>query len=133
MCGCTALGKLQNAVTPASGMLVQAAVDVAVATAIGNNPLTQKAKALAIKAIAAKVAADASNPAVALTALEATLNASVAKLAPNPGDLAAFMILTQTLQGLLNQKIGSTVNQSTSVAIVGLAKAVLQATSFYGV
>lgn len=133
--GCTALGKLQTAITPASAIVVQAAVDVAVSQAIGNDPLTQKVKALAIKTIATQIAAEAGNPTVTLAALESTLNAQVAKLAVNPGELAAFMLLTQSLQALVNQKIttSGTVTQSTQVAVVGLANAVIQATSFYGV
>lgn len=132
---CAALGSISSTLTPTNSALVQAGVDLAVGTAVGNNPLTEKAKAAAIKAIAIQVAADAANPAVTLAALESSLNTRIAALAPNPADLAAFMVLTQTLQAFLNTKITGTgpLTPQTSVAIVGVANAVIQATSFYGV
>jgi hypothetical protein len=89
---------------------------------------------MAIKAIAVQVAADAANPAVTITALESTLNAKIVALSPSPADTAAFMILTQTLQAFLNGKIQSSgaITATTSVAIAGLANAVITACSFYG-
>ncbi|MDP9089185.1 MAG: hypothetical protein M3O26_10660 [Pseudomonadota bacterium] len=134
---CTALGKLSTLATPAGNQLIQAGIDVGVATAVGNNPATQKIKALSIKIIAQQIAADAVNPAATLAQLESTLNARVVALAPNAADAAAFMVFASTLQGFLNGKIQSDtsgkITASTSVAIVGLANAVVTATSFFGV
>jgi hypothetical protein len=132
--GCASLGKL---LTPTSAPIIQAAVDVAVATAVGNNPADQKVKALAIKMIAQQVVTIAQNPTTTIAALEAVLNAKVQQLAPNPADAAAFMILTSTLESMLQQKIQASpagpINAQTVVVIVDVANMVLTATSFYGV
>lgn len=134
MTGCASLGKL---FTPTSAPIIQAAVDVAVATAVGSDAATSKVKALAIKMIAQQVVTIAQNPTSTVAALEAVLNAKVQQLAPNPADAAAFMILTSTLESMLQQKIQSSptgpINAQTVVAIVDVANMVITATSFYGV
>lgn len=132
--GCATLGKV---FTPANAPVLQAGVDVAVALAVGNDPLAQKAKALVIKTIALQVAADASNPAATIATLEANLNARVMKLAPNPLDAAAFMALSASLQAFLNGKITAATNgvitPQTAVDITALANDVATAASFFGV
>jgi hypothetical protein len=134
MTGCATLGKI---FTPANAPVLQAGVDVAVALAVGNDVLTQKAKALVIKTIALQVAADASNPAATIATIEANLNAKVMKLAPNPLDAAAFMALSASLQAFLNGKINAATNgiitPQTAVDIATLANDVAVAASFFGV
>jgi uncharacterized protein YceK len=52
LAGCATLSKIT---TPGAQPYIQAAVDIAVATTIGNNSATQRDRALQIKAIAQQV------------------------------------------------------------------------------
>jgi hypothetical protein len=133
--GCAALGPINRALTLVKSPVVQAGVDLAVATAIGNGS-DQMAKATQIKTIALAVYQASSAPAATVTLLEAALNAEVLKVAPNPADRAAFMILAATLEGTLqayaqaNPTAGVTAD--TLVSIQGVAQAVITACSLYG-
>lgn len=130
---CTALGGASSLLTPNKNIITQAAIDLAVGAAVGNDVLTQKIKAAGIEAIAKQIQIDASS--VTLAGLEATLDAKIAALAPNPADRAAFSLLLQILQQNLNVKISSgttsAVVSTTQVAISGFAAAVISACSFY--
>lgn len=132
--GCAALGKV---FTPANAPLVSAGIDLAVGFAVGTDPLTQKVKALAIKTIAQQIAVDAADPTATVATIEASLNAKIIKLAPNPLDAAAFMTLATSLQLFLNQKVQAAANgvltPATLIDIQQLANDVVTATSFFGV
>ena len=134
--GCAALGPINQTFTSTKNPIVQAGITLAVATAIGNGP-DQQANAAAIKAIALKVYADSSAPSATISLLEAAINTEIVKTAPNPGARGAFMILSATLEQYLNGYIqtnpSGAIASSTLVNIQGLANAVVQATSFYGV
>lgn len=137
-CTTTALGafsKVGQVMTPTSSLIVQAAVDSAVAHTVGNNPATQKANAIRIKLVAQQVLA-LDNATAVVPALEAVLNAKIAALHLNVGDQQAAMLLTATLETLLNAKIAATpggaVTANTQVAIAGVANAVITACSLYG-
>lgn len=134
--GCAALGPINQTFTSTKNPVVQAGITLAVATAIGNGSDAQT-KAAAIKAIALKVYEDSSAPAATISLLEAALNTAIVKNAPNPGDRAAFMILSATLEQYLNGYIKANptgaITAATLVNIQGLAQAVITATSYYGV
>lgn len=134
--GCAALGPINKMLTAASSPLVQAGVDIAVATAVGNGS-DQKAKAAQIKTIALAVYQASSAPAATVTLLEAALNAEVLKVATNPADRAAFMILAATLEATLQGYIAANptgaVTSQTLVSIQGVAMACVTATALYGV
>lgn len=136
LAGCAALGPVNRALTQAKSPVVQAGVTLAVATAIGNGA-DQKTKAAAIKAIATEVYQASSAPSATIAVLEAALNTEIEKVATNPADKAAFMILASTLEGFLQTYIATNpagaVTADTLVNIQGVAQAVVQATSFYGV
>lgn len=133
--GCAALGTVNQVFTSAKNPIVQAGVDLAVSAAVGTGS-DAKQRATDIKNVATAILADASTPAATVQLLEAAVNAKVNSLAKNPGEAAAFMILTATLEGYLNNYIqtnpGGALTAQTLVDIQGLCKAVLQAVSFYG-
>lgn len=134
--GCAALGTVNKALTSQKNPIVLAGVTLAVSAAVGNGA-DAKTKAAAIKSIAQQVLADASTPAATIALLEASLNAKIQSVAKNPGEAAAFMILSSTLETYLNTYIQSNpagaITASTLVDIQGVANAVIQATTFYGV
>lgn len=134
--GCAALGTVNHYLTSQKNPVVQAGVTLAVATAIGNGS-DQKAKAAVIKKVASQVLLDSQAPTATIALLEGAINTEIAKLAPNPGELAAFMILSSTLESFLNGYIQTNptgaIAYSTMVDIQGLAQAVITATSYYGV
>ena len=127
MSGCTTLGKV---FTPPYTPIVQAAVDVAVATAVQKG-----VSAIGIKQVALQLQAINNNSTTALATVEAALNVKIASLHLPPADEAGVAILTQTLEQLLNQKIaasGGAINGTTQVDIAEILTDVINATSFYG-
>jgi len=132
--GCATLGKI---VTPTVQPFLQVAVDVAVATAVGANPATQKTNAARIKTIATEVLTLDTGTQVALSAVEAAVNAKIASLNLPPADLAAAQLLTATLEAIIQTKLqgsaAGTVTQTTQVAIADVVNDVISATSAYGV
>lgn len=134
--GCAALGTVNSVLTSQKNPIVLAGVTLAVSAAIGSGA-DAKDRAASIKAIAQQVYADSASPAATVALLETSLNAKVASLAKNPGQLAAFTILTSTLETYLNTYIAANpsgaITSATLVDIQGVANAVIQATSFYGV
>jgi hypothetical protein len=131
--GCATLAKL---ITPAAQPFLQVSVDVAVATAVGNNAATQKARAVQIKAIAADVLTLDTGTQVALSAIQAVVNAKVVALHLPPADLAAAQLLTATLSAVIQTKLNGTaagqVTAATQVAISDVCNDVISATSAYG-
>jgi hypothetical protein len=134
--GCAALGKLNQVLTSQKNPIVLAGVTLAVSAAVGSGT-DAKTKAAEIKSIAQAVLADASTPAATVALLESALNAKIQSVAKNPAEAAAFMILSSTLETYLNTYIQSNpagaITADTLVDIQGVANAVIQATSFYGV
>ncbi len=132
--GCSALGPINRALTSVKSPVVQAGVDLAVATAIGNGA-DSKAKAAQIKAIATAVYTASNAPSVAIADLEGVLNAEILKVAPNPADRVAFQILASTLEASLTAYVqanaGGAVTAQTLVSIQGVAQAVITACGFY--
>jgi hypothetical protein len=127
--GCATVEKI---VTPAAQPFIQAAVDVAVATAVQKG-----VPALEIKSIAAQVLAVDTGTQVALTAVETIINAKLVSLNLAPADLAAAEILTATLEGVLQLQLSGTaataVTAQTQVAVADLMNDIIVATSAYGV
>jgi hypothetical protein len=132
--GCATLAKI---VTPAAQPFLQVAVDVAVATAVGNDASVQKVRAARIKAIAVEVLTLDTGTQVALSAIEAAVNAKIATLNLPPIDLAAAQLLTSTLTAVIQAKLDATpagaVTATTQVAISDICNDVISAVSAYGV
>jgi hypothetical protein len=138
--GCTttqtaALGSIATAVMPVASTLVDTAVTLAVTAELLKDPATTHAKAVAFAAIAQQVATDTSSPAVTVAQLEGMLNTKLVALAPDPVTKASVIALIGGLQNALNNVIGANtsgpITQNTLVAINGIAKQVIQVTSFY--
>jgi hypothetical protein len=134
--GCAALGTIATAVTPTASKIIDTAVDIAVTAEILKDPATSHAKAVAFKAIATQVLADAKSPSVTIAVLTDTLNAQLVQLAPNPIIAASVISLTGGLEGALNNimgtAVGAPVTQATAVAISGIAAEIIRVTQFYG-
>lgn len=132
LAGCATLAKVM---TPAAQPFLQVSVDVAVATAVGNNPATQKAKAAQIKAIAIAALAVDTGTQVALSAIEGVVNTQIASLNLPPADLAAAQLLTATLAAIVQVKLSSSaagqVTAATQVAVSDICNDVVSATSAY--
>lgn len=128
---------LASVLTPASQPFLQVAVDAAVAGAVGSDASTQKAKALKIKTIATEVLTIDTGTQVALSAVEAAVNAKIATLNLPPADLVAAQLLTATLAAVIQTKLNTStagaVTQTTQVAIADIANDVISACSAYGV
>jgi hypothetical protein len=127
--GCTALQKLT---TPAAQPFIQAAVDVAVATAVAKGvPAAQ------IKSIAQAVLAADTGTAVALSSIQSIVSAKIATLKLPPADAAAASLLIATLDGIVQVQLSSPsatkITAATQVAVSELFNDVVVATSAYGV
>lgn len=133
---CAALGKFATAITPAASALVNTAVAIATTYELTKDPLTTKLKAVAFKAIAQQIVTDTANPTTTIAMLEATLNAKLAALAPNPVIAGSAISLVGGIQGALNNIIGNKVSgpltQQTLVSLSGLAQEVVTVCTFYG-
>jgi hypothetical protein len=128
MMACSTLSKLT---TPAAQPFVQAAVDVAVATAIQKGiPAAQ------IKSIAQQVLAADSGTTVALGAVQALVLQKIAALKLPPADAVAAQLLVATLNGIIQVQLSGATAQKitaeTQVAIADLFNDVIVATSAYG-
>lgn len=132
--GCATLA---SALTPAAQPFLQVAVDAAVATAVGSDASTQKAKALKIKTIATEVLTIDTGTQVALSAVEAAVNAKIATLNLPPADQLAAQLLTSALAAIIQTKLNTStagaVTQTTQVAVADIANDVISACSAYGV
>jgi hypothetical protein len=131
--GCSTLASV---LTPAAQPFLQVAVDAAVATAVGSNAATQKANAVKIKTIATEVLTLDTGTMVALSAVEAAVNAKIATLNLPPADLAAANLLTATLAAVIQTKLSTSaagaVTATTQVAVADIANDVISACSAYG-
>lgn len=131
LCSLNGCATLASIVTPAAAPFVQAAVDVAVATAVQKGvPAAQ------IKSIAAQVLAADTGTQVALIAVEEIINGKLVALNLPAADLAAGEILTATLTGVIQLELSGTaasaVTSQTQVAVSQLMNDVIIATSAYG-
>jgi hypothetical protein len=132
-----AVGTIATDVAPVASALVDTAVSIATTYELTKDPLTTKAKALAFGAIAQQIIADTANPTTTVAMLEATLNAKIAALAPNPAVAKSAALLVGGIQGALNNIIGTKVSgskltQTTLVALSGVAQQVVTVCKFYG-
>jgi hypothetical protein len=126
--GCATLAKVFN---PTAQPFVQAAVDVAVATAVQKGIAAAKIKSLAQQVLAADTGTQ-----VALSTIETIINAKLVALNLPPADLAAGEILTSTLTGLLQMELtgtaASAVTAQTQVYVADICNDLITATSVYG-
>lgn len=124
--GCATLGK---AITPTAQIVIQAAADAAVATAVSKGIPASQIKAIASQALAL------SQGNAALADIEAIVNARIGALKLPPGDMAAVQLLTSVIEQTIQTKIASNtasgVNSATQVAIADVLGAVVTATSYY--
>ena len=131
-----ALGGIAKAVTPAASQVVDTAVAIATTYELTRDPVTTKAKAVAFKAIAQQIVADTANPATTVAMLEATLNAKLVSLAPNPIVAGSAISLIGGIQGALDNVIGTAtgapLTQQTLVSLRGVAQQVVNVCAFYG-
>lgn len=133
-----ACSTLSNLTTPAANPLVQVAVDVAVAQVVGTGAAAH-AKAVKISSIASQALALDTGSSVAITAIEASVTAQIAKLNLPPADALAANVLVQTVEALITQKLSSgstttsagTVTSTTNVAIALVLNDVIQACAIY--
>jgi hypothetical protein len=135
----SACSTISNLTTPAANPLVQVAVDVAVAQVIGPPGPSAHATALKISAIAQKALAIDNGSSVAVAALEAGVNAQIARLSLTPADALAAQVLVQTVEQLIAAKLAGgttatptgTVTPQTQVAIATVLNDVIQACAVY--
>jgi len=126
--GCATLAKVFN---PTAQPFVQAAVDVAVATAVQKGIPAAKIKSLAQQVLAADIGTT-----VALTAIEKIINQKIIALNLPLADLAAAEILTSTLTGVIQLELSGTaasaVTAQTQVAVADICNDLIVATAAYG-
>lgn len=126
--GCATIAKV---LTPTAQPFVQAAVDVAVATAVQKG-----ISAAQIKSIAGQVLAADTGTQVALNAIEEIVNGKIVALHLPPADLAASQVLTATLEGVIQLELSGTaataITAQTQVAVADLMNDVIIATAAYG-
>ena len=137
--GCTALG---NLTTPAASPLVQVAVDLAVGTAVSRSPMNAQLATQNIYNIAKEALTIDTGSSVAITAIEAAVNARIAQLNLPPPDLQAAQILSATITQLITAKLSSgggttttsagTVTSTTQVAVATVLQDVMFACQTYG-
>lgn len=127
----TSCASLAKVIEPASRPFIQAAVDVAVATAV-----QQGASAAKIKSVAQQLLVADSGTQVALVAIETAVNAQIGQLHLPPADYAAVTLLTATLTGVIQLELQGTaagaVTAETQVAVKQVLSDVILATAAYG-
>ncbi len=114
--------------TSGNAVYVQAAVDVAVATAVQKGIPASQIKKIAQLALAAD-----SGTTATVAAIEQTVSLAISKLNLPPGDLAAANILTAALGAIIQTQLANNTQTATAqVAIATVLNDVIIATSAYG-
>jgi len=135
--GCSGCSFISKLATPGAQPYVQAAVDIAVAQAVGTDPTVWKEKAGQIKTIATEVLAVDQGSVVPLTQLEAFVNTKIQALKLPPGDVAAAQVLMAALSTAVQLEIQNlntkgNVTDQTQAAVAQILNDVITATAAYG-
>lgn len=130
--GCAVLTKVLGG---AAAPIEQAAVDIAVASAVGTDKTTQAARAKQIAAVATQLLAIDDGSQVTITVLEAALNAKIIALGLPPADQAAAQLLTAAITTAISAELANVTNgaitPTTQVAIATVLGWVITAANAY--
>lgn len=122
-------------IAPAAQPFEQAAVTVAVASAVGTNPATQGARANQISGIAAQLLSIDNGATATLPLLESVVNAQIASLHLLPADVAVAQILTASLAAAIQAQITAdtkgAISPNAQIAISTVLGWVITATKSY--